>query len=312
MRNIVLTILALSATLWAQSISRVQFRSLPGNLIEVTYTLADSEPNALYSIELQASLDGGYSFPITPASVTGDVGIVRGPGRKAILWKVLDDLPALTADALVFKVAGRNRTTWRAFFQSLVIGNRLTKRMSNGVAIYVVQNLNSYHSDRAFRELISDGMLLPRSHGRAGLRITNVPFIYKFEGMAQVWGLGYPETTLQKLRLLSYGDESYDGEQLRFYQVGFAASVSYTPLPIFGLLLPHIGGGGAMWRHSIGPNLESEVAGINSYAIFAEVGVQANVLKWLKVSAGGRQYYHYLAPRYDTLEMFAEIGIHFN
>ena len=82
MRNIVLTILALSPMLGAQSISRVQFRTVPGNLIEVTYTLADTEPNGLYSIELQASLDGGFSFPITPASVTGDVGIVRGAGRK--------------------------------------------------------------------------------------------------------------------------------------------------------------------------------------------------------------------------------------
>ena len=94
MRNIVLTIIAITATLTAQSINRVQFRTLPGNLMEITYSLADSEPKGIYSIELMASLDGGYSFPIAPSSVTGDVGIVRGSGRKAILWKVLDDLPA--------------------------------------------------------------------------------------------------------------------------------------------------------------------------------------------------------------------------
>lgn len=312
MRNTILTILAFSAALGAQSISRVQFRAVPGNLIEVTYTLADTEANRVYNIELQASLDGGFSFPITPASVTGDVGIVRGSGRKAILWKVLDDLPALTADALVFKVAGRNRITGRSLLLSLVSGNRLTKRMSNGVTLYGGRNVRSFHRDQAFRDLISDGMLLPASEGRAGLRVTKVPFIYKFEGTAQTWELGYPESTLQKLRLLTYGADSYNGEQLRLYRVGFAASMAYTPLPIFGLLLPSIGVGGALWRHSLGHEVTGGLSAVNSYSIFADVAVQVNVLQWLKVNVGGRQNYHYQAPRYDTLEMFIELGIHFN
>ena len=309
MRNIVLTIIAITATLTAQSINRVQFRTLPGNLIEITYSLADSEPKGIYSIELMASLDGGYSFPIAPSSVTGDVGIVRGSGRKAILWKVLDDLPALTAEALVFKVVGQNHNTVGAFFRSLVIGNRLTKRLSNGVTLYAGQNLTTRFEDRTFTELVSDGMLLAGPQGRVGLRVTNVPFIYKFEGMAQVWELGYPDSTLQQLRLLSYGNESYGGETLRLYQLGAAASVSYTPLPVFGLFLPYVGAGAAIWRHSIGQEWNSELSAVNSTSLFVEVGLQANLRRWLKLTLGERQYYR--TPRYDYAETFLELGVHF-
>ena len=310
MRNIALTLITITATLTAQSINRVQFRTLPGNLIEVTYSLADSEPNGVYNIELMASLDGGYSFPIEPSSVTGDVGIVRGSGRKAILWKVLDDLPALSTESLVFKVAGRNRKTVGAFFRSLVTGNRLTKRLSNGVTLYAGQSITTWYDDRAFRELVLDQILQAGPQGRAGLRLTKVPFIYKFEGMIRVWGLGYPDSTLQQLRLLSYENQAYNGEPLSLYQLRAAASVFYTPLPVFGLFLPYLGAGAAVWRHSIGQQPDRELSAVSSTSLFVEAGLQVNLLRWLKLSLGGRQYY--FAPRYDSLETFFELGVHFN
>ena len=308
MRFSLLFISALTANLAAQSITRVDYRVLPGNLIEITYTLRDSEPDGFYRIHIAASLDGGYSFPIIPGSITGDVGNVHGPGIKAILWKVLDDLPALTTDALVFKISGRTRATARGFFRSLVSGNRLTKRLSNGVTFYAGRSLTARYEDRAFRDLISEGLLIAGPEGKGGLKITSVPFIYRFEGMARLWGLGYSGATLQKLRLLSYGDPSYKGEKLRLYQLGLAASVAYTPLPVFGLFLPHIGVGGAVWRHSIGHEVGSEFSVTNSASAFVEMGIQGNPLRWLKVTFGGRKYY--LAPRYDTLETFLEIVLH--
>jgi len=121
----------------AQSITNVDFDVLPGNLIEVTYTIYDTEPDAVYIIDLWASLDGGYAYPIHARSVTGDVGQgVVGAGRKSILWKVLDDLPALVSDNLVIKVVGQPRLTIPGLFRSLLAGNRITKRLSNGITFY--------------------------------------------------------------------------------------------------------------------------------------------------------------------------------
>ena len=127
MRILILLITLSWSGLAAQSISQVDFKVLPGNLIEVLYTLKDSEVNGVYNIEVYASFDGGYSFPVRAESVTGDVGQVRGRGRKALLWKVLDDLPALVSDNLVIKVVGRPRVTVGGFFTSLVAGNRFLK-----------------------------------------------------------------------------------------------------------------------------------------------------------------------------------------
>ncbi len=125
MRILILFITLSWAGLAAQSISQVEYNVLPGNLIEVIYTLQDSEVNGMYNIEVYASLDGGYSFPVQAESVTGDVGPVRGRGRKSVLWKVLDDLPALVSDNLVIKVVGRPRVTVGGFFTSLVAGQPL-------------------------------------------------------------------------------------------------------------------------------------------------------------------------------------------
>jgi len=259
MSRYLIIIATFATTLSAQSITRVDYRVLPGNLIEITYTLRDSEPEAKYNISLAASLDGGYSFPLSPTSVTGDVGSVDGPGIKSILWKVLDDLPALKSESLVFRVSGKSRNTVVGFFKSMVAGNRLTKRMSNGVTFYAGKNLSSTYISKGFRDAIMARHLNLSQDGRVGLKVINIPFIYKFEAQARVWDVNYPPETQERLRLLSYGSEFYEGDALSFYQFSIGGSISYTPLPVFGLLLPHIGMGGMIWQHILGKDPGSQI-----------------------------------------------------
>ena len=141
MRNLSFLLLIGLTGLSAQSITKVDFEVLPGNLIDVTYTIYDTEPGAVYIIELYASLDGGYTYPIHANSVTGDVGQrVMGAGLKSILWKVLEDVPALVSDNLALKVVGRTRTTVGGFFRSLVVGNRFTKAAFNRIFEGQLQN----------------------------------------------------------------------------------------------------------------------------------------------------------------------------
>ena len=50
MRPLRLILMLAVTTLSAQSITRVEYELLRGNLIEVRYTIYDTEPNALYSV----------------------------------------------------------------------------------------------------------------------------------------------------------------------------------------------------------------------------------------------------------------------
>ncbi len=308
MRILILFITLSWAGLAAQSISQVDYNVLPGNLIEVIYTLQDSEVNGMYNIEVYASLDGGYSFPVRVESVIGDVGPVRGRGRKSILWKVLDDLPALVSDNLVIKVVGRPRVTVGGFFTSLVAGNRFTKRLSNGVTFYGGNGGLETPSHEAFTRLLDDGMLVAGGNYRAGLRITSIPFIYRIEGRYASWDLQLPAGDAGALTYLAYGDSRYEGEDLVLNYAGFAFGLSYTPLPVFGIFLPQIGGGASYNMLTLGKFGSARLSATRNPSVYAEVAVQVNLLRWLKFNIGLRQ--DFLSPKVNFGGLFMEAGLH--
>ncbi len=310
MRKLSFLLLIGMAGLSAQSITEVDFEVLPGNLIEVTYTIYDTEPNVVYSIDLYASLDGGYAFPIPAGSVTGDVGLrVVGAGRKSILWKVLDDMPALVSDNLVIKVVGRTRPTVSGFLRSLVVGNRFTKRLSNGITFYGGGGYYYLLKSGPSENTMNDRDLVPKLNGRLGLRITAVPFVYRFNLLYRNWGMNLSdEEDQQRLEYLSFGDPMFKGGQIILHYAGFSFSMAYTPLPVFGLFLPQVGGGVSFNQFRIGNARGSTTSSINNPGLFAEAGVQVNLFRWIKLNVGARQYF--LSSWVNFTEAFFEVGLH--
>ncbi len=312
MRKLVLTITILFSGLAAQSISNVDFNVLPGSLIEVNYILTDHEPNAVYSIDVYASLDGGYSFSIKAESVTGDVGRVKGTGRKGLLWKVLNDMPALVSDNLVIKVVGRPQFTAGGMFRSLFVGNRITKRLSNGITFYGGNGGMETQSHEGFALQVDNGTLEPGTEFRIGMRSITVPIVYRFEGRFASWRLNSPIDTADNssnaLTYLAYGDEDYDGGNLDLSYVGVAFGISYTPLPIFGIFLPQIGGGVSYNMLSLGKFGKMEIAATRNPSVYAEAAVQVNLLRWLKFNIGMRQ--DFMSPKVNFGGVFMEAGLH--
>ncbi len=308
MRKITYLLLLGFSVLSAQSISRVEFAVLPGNLIEVNYTIYDDEPNAVYRIDLYASLDGGYSYPIKAESVTGDVGPgVVGAGRKSILWKVLDDMPALVSDNLVVRVTGQTQTTFTGVFRSIFAGNRVTKRLSNGITFYGGGGEFLLLERSAFSDMIDDGRLLPKVNSRFGLRITSVPFVYRFNVLYSNWGFELNDDSDLRLKYLSYGDRSYNGEDIILHYAGFSFSFAYTPIPVFGVFLPQVGCGVSANQLRIGNRQGSTTSSLNNPGLFAEVGVQINLMRWLKLNVGARQ--NFLSNWVNFTEGFLEVGL---
>jgi|GEM_PF-6295211 len=310
MRKLSFLLLIGMAGLSAQSITKVDFEVHPGNLIEVTYTIYDTEPNTVYSIDLYASLDGGYAFPIHAGSVTGDVGQrVVGAGRKSILWKVLDDMPALVSDNLVIKVVGRTRPTVSGFLRSLVVGNRFTKRLSNGITFYGGGGYYYLLKSGPSENTMNDRDLEPNLNGRLGLRITAVPFVYRFNLLYRNWNMNLSDQgDQQRLEYLAFGDPTFEGGQIMLHYAGFSFSMAYTPLPVFGVFLPQIGGGLSFNQFRIGNALGSTTSSINNPGLFAEAGVQVNLFRWIKLNVGARQYF--LSPWVNFTEAFFEVGLH--
>ena len=110
------------------------------------------------------------------------------------------------------------------------------------------------------------------------------------------------------MKYLSYGHQGYQGDDLSLFYEGFTFSAAYTPLPIFGIFLPQIGGGVALNRFRIGDARGSVTASINNPGLFAEAAVQLNMIRWLKINVGFRQTF--FSPIMNTGEAFAEIGLH--
>ena len=60
--------------------------------VTIEYTLTDPDSETVY-VSVAISNDGGSTYSITPASITGDIGRVRPGGRRTIIWDAKADYP---------------------------------------------------------------------------------------------------------------------------------------------------------------------------------------------------------------------------
>jgi hypothetical protein len=86
-------------------VENVSFESVGGGVIYVYYDLVSDSSSALFTVRLQVSDDGGKTFSMTPAAITGDVVGVSPGRRKKIVWQSGQDVSVLPgANALRFNV----------------------------------------------------------------------------------------------------------------------------------------------------------------------------------------------------------------
>ena len=311
MKKIILLLLFATGLVSGQSITRVDFQVLPGDLVEVTYSLIDTEPNMVYDIALYASLDGGYYFPIRAHSVIGDVGPrVRGAGRKTIRWKVMDDVPSLVSDNLVLKVTGSAKPTLTGVVASIFTGTRFTKRMSDGFTVFGGNGLAQIQDSEYFTDLIDNSQLRLVENYRFGFRFTRVPFVYRLEMFHRAWDLNFDSGTMDRLHFLSAGTEDDVDRATKLNYTGFSWGMAYTPLPVFGIFLPQVGGGLSYNFFNVGNGLGSKVSVVSNPGIFADIGLQANVFRWLKFNIGVRR--EFANPHINFTRSYFELGIHFS
>jgi formylglycine-generating enzyme required for sulfatase activity len=111
MKHLIFIFLFLPLT-WAkaQSVSRVEM-SQEGKTLVVEYVLEASEPQ---EILLYVSQDGGKTFSKPLEKVSGDVGKGIAPGNKRMVWNVLEELPELVGDNIVFMVEIAEGLIWEA------------------------------------------------------------------------------------------------------------------------------------------------------------------------------------------------------
>jgi hypothetical protein len=151
------------------------------------------------------------------------------------------------------------------------------------------------------------GSLESKVNTRFGVRVTSVPFVYRFNFIYRNWDLGLVSADEERLKYLSFADQSYHGEDLLLYYAGASFSVAYTPLPIFGIFLPAVGGGFSFNQFRLGSTKGSLTSSLNNPGLFAEVGLQINVTRGIKLNLGARQ--NFLSPHINFTDTFLEVGL---
>lgn len=96
----------------APTVSNVAFaqRTDGSGLVDVTYDLQDLD-SATVAVTLEASSDGGATWDLTVATVSGDVGAAVAPGAgKAIVWDFAADNPGLFLPGCTVRVTADDGT----------------------------------------------------------------------------------------------------------------------------------------------------------------------------------------------------------
>lgn len=95
-------------SLWAQNVSNVTAQQVDKN-IHISYSLDKAADISVY-----ISANGGNSYRELK-QVSGDVGKTIGPGRKTIVWNVLEEMAELVGDDFVFmvRVDGNAEKQWK-------------------------------------------------------------------------------------------------------------------------------------------------------------------------------------------------------
>jgi len=106
----ILSFLLVAGKLSAQSVSTVLLLQ-EGKTMVIEYVLEASAPQ---EILLYFSTDGGKTFSKPLQKVSGDVGKGVAPGQKRIVWNVLEEVPELVGDNIVFMVEIAEGLIWEA------------------------------------------------------------------------------------------------------------------------------------------------------------------------------------------------------
>jgi hypothetical protein len=85
-------------------VENVSFEQVTGGVINIFYDLVSDTPNAVFTIDVKASDDGGKTFNLKPSAITGDVADVKAGRRKKIVWRSGQDVAVLAFDQLKFDV----------------------------------------------------------------------------------------------------------------------------------------------------------------------------------------------------------------
>jgi hypothetical protein len=94
----------ISVDFFAQRIENVA-SEVSGSNIHIYYDLVDLPADQPVYVSVYVSTDGGNSYGEPLKSVTGDVGMVVGPGRrKQIIWDVFSEVDELVSESVKFLV----------------------------------------------------------------------------------------------------------------------------------------------------------------------------------------------------------------
>ena len=94
----------------AQRVSSVKLSQVGKDLV-IEYLLESEAPQVIL---LYFSTDGGKTFSKPLQKVSGDVGNGVAPGQKRIIWNVLEEVPELEGDNIVFMVEIDDSLIWEA------------------------------------------------------------------------------------------------------------------------------------------------------------------------------------------------------
>ena len=101
---LIIILLLIPVHSFSQKIENV-VSEVSGNNIHIYYDLLDSADDQPVFIRIYLSTDGGKSYGEPLKSVTGDVGMVVGAGkRKQIIWDVFSEVDELVSESVKFRV----------------------------------------------------------------------------------------------------------------------------------------------------------------------------------------------------------------
>src|SRR5579862_6017716 len=85
-------------------VENVSFEQVTGGVVNIFYDLVSDQADAVFTISVKASDDGGKTFNLKPSAITGDVANVKPGQRKKIVWRSGQDVAVLAFDQLKFDV----------------------------------------------------------------------------------------------------------------------------------------------------------------------------------------------------------------
>ncbi|NBV13769.1 MAG: hypothetical protein EBS07_06845 [Sphingobacteriia bacterium] len=118
-----------------QQVSGIQHEQ-SGQNIKVSYTLSSSFP---VEIRLEVSTDNGKTFSAPLNKVSGDVGKSITAGQKQIVWRVLEEVPQLVGDGVVFRVSVLDEKRPNTGFTEVNrVGNKSNLLLRNNVISFSI------------------------------------------------------------------------------------------------------------------------------------------------------------------------------